>query len=81
MVKVMADVLDCLNRTLGRLASSGLLLDADFYEIDDRYWEIYATMSEEKYYKRNARMAVIKEITNAIDRRYKIYTDIHLRSK
>lgn len=75
----MANPWDDLNNTISELVSSGLLLDADFQEIDDRYWEIYAKMSEEKYYKRNMRLAVIKEITNAIDHRYKIYTDIHIQ--
>lgn len=75
----MANPRDDLNNTLSELVSSGLLLDANFQEIEDRYWEIYAKMSEEKYYKRNMRLAVIEKITNAIDRRYKIYTDIHIR--
>ena len=64
---------------LNTLVGSGLLIDADFRKIDDRYWEIYATMSEEAFYKRNVRKAVIKQITDVIDNRYKIYTDIHLQ--
>jgi len=77
----MASPQEELNNILNTLLSSGLLLDAYFQEISDRYWEIHATMSEQMFYKRNMRMAVIEQITNAIDKRYKIYTAIHLMPK
>lgn len=70
---------EALHNTLNELIAAGLLLDADFEELQARRWEVFAIMPEEYYFDRGKRRLVIRRITDAIDRKFKIYTDIHLR--
>ncbi len=67
-----------LNNTLSKLIGAGLLYDANVEVLKPTYWKVYLLIPEANYFDRAKSRAVIKEITDAVDRKYKIYTDIHL---
>lgn len=67
-----------LNNTLSKLIGAGLLYNADVEELKPTYWRVHLFIPEASYFDRAKSRAVIKEITDAVDRKHKVYTDISL---
>ncbi len=67
-----------LNNALSKLIGAGLLYDANVEELKPTYWRVHLLIPEASYFDRAKSRAVIKEITDAVDRKHKIFTDISL---
>jgi len=69
------EVLSCV---VDELKDATLVAEANVEELRPTYWRVHLLVPDEIYYDRAKARAIIGRITNAVDRTYQIYTDIHL---
>ena len=60
------------------LAEDGLISNISHTAISDHYWEVNVATTEHVFFNRKLRLQIIKTITDAIDKRYGIYTCIFM---
>ena len=61
-----------------KLKQYGYVIDAHYYQFSGHSWVVMVKLNYCAYFDRQAVRFVIKEITDAVDRKYGVYTDVHI---